>query len=125
MKAENKDILKEPSTSYEGKYSYADYLTWQIDGGKPQATGMKVALPVGFHLVTVTAQDDRQPFRSATPRNFVLRTDLIVHELLTHRVFVYLRRDWKLRTASFEPFVLGRITYRTRDVAIDLFEGSK
>jgi hypothetical protein len=27
----------------------------QIDGGKPQPTGMKVALPVGFHLVTVTA----------------------------------------------------------------------
>ena len=27
----------------------------QIDGGKPQPTGMKIALPVGFHLVTVTA----------------------------------------------------------------------
>ncbi|HEX6084350.1 MAG TPA: hypothetical protein VF266_07480 [Thermoanaerobaculia bacterium] len=65
------------------------------------------------------------PPSQTTPRNFVLRTDLIVHELLTHRVFVYLRRDWKLRTASFEPFVLGRITYRTRDVAIDLFEGSE
>ncbi|MEX2592592.1 MAG: Uma2 family endonuclease [Anditalea sp.] len=28
---ENKEIVKEPSTSYSGKYSYADYLTWQID----------------------------------------------------------------------------------------------
>jgi len=28
----------------------------QIDGGKPQPTGMKVALPVGFHVVTVTAE---------------------------------------------------------------------
>jgi len=27
----------------------------QIDGGKPQPTGMKVALPAGYHLVTVTA----------------------------------------------------------------------
>jgi hypothetical protein len=58
-------------------------------------------------------------------RNFVLRTDLIVHELLTHRLFVYLRRDWKLTTATFEPFVLGRITYRTRDLAIDLFDRSE
>jgi hypothetical protein len=65
------------------------------------------------------------PPSQATPRNFVLRTDLVVHELLTHRLFVYLRRDWKLRAASIEPFVLGRITYRMRDLAIDLFEGGE
>ena len=64
------------------------------------------------------------PPSQATPRNFVLRTDLVVHELLTHRLFVYLRRDWKLKAASAEPFVLGRITYRTSDLAIDLFESS-
>ena len=52
------------------------------------------------------------------------RADLVVHELLTHRLYVYLRRDWKLRAAAAEPFVLGRVTYRTRDLAIDLFEGS-
>ncbi|HLW19608.1 MAG TPA: Uma2 family endonuclease [Cyclobacteriaceae bacterium] len=28
---ESKDVVKEPSASYEGKYSYADYLTWQVD----------------------------------------------------------------------------------------------
>jgi Uma2 family endonuclease len=28
---ENKPTVNEPSTSYSGKYSYADYLTWQID----------------------------------------------------------------------------------------------
>jgi hypothetical protein len=65
------------------------------------------------------------PPSQPTPRNFVLRTDLVVHELLTHRLFVYLRRDWKLRAARFEPFVLGRITYRTSDLAIDLFEGGE
>lgn len=65
------------------------------------------------------------PPSQPTPRNFVLRTDLVVHELLTHKLFVYLRRDWKLRAVSTEPFVLGRITYRTRALAIDLFEGSK
>jgi hypothetical protein len=65
------------------------------------------------------------PPSRTTPRNFVLRTDLIVHELLTHKLFVYLRRDWKLRAATVEPFVLGRITYRTRNLAVDLFEGSE
>ena len=65
------------------------------------------------------------PPSQMTPRNFVLRTDLVVHELLTHRLFVYLRRDWKLRAARVEPFVLGRITYRTTHLAIDLFEDSE
>ncbi|HYH06322.1 MAG TPA: hypothetical protein VEK11_04595 [Thermoanaerobaculia bacterium] len=74
------------------------------------------------HLYVTAALVPPSP---ATPRNFVLRTDLIVHELLTHRLFVYLRRDWKLKAARVEPFVLGRITYRTRDLAIDLFEGSE
>ena len=31
MTEENKNLLNEPSTSYTGKYSYADYLTWQLD----------------------------------------------------------------------------------------------
>lgn len=61
----------------------------------------------------------------ATPRNFMLRTDLVVHELLTHRLFVYLRPDWQVRAVSAEPFVLGRITYRTSDLAVDLFEGGE
>ena len=31
MKEEHKNLLKEPSTYYTGKYSYADYLSWQLD----------------------------------------------------------------------------------------------
>src|SRR5690554_2720178 len=64
MKTEdNKDMLKEPSTSYEGKYSYADYLTWQLDEmveiirGKlfkmtaaPSRIHQKVALKLGSSL---------------------------------------------------------------------------
>src|SRR5688572_5291606 len=64
MKTEkNKDILKEPSASYEGKYSYADYLTWQLDEmveiikGKlfkmtaaPNRIHQKVALKLGSSL---------------------------------------------------------------------------
>lgn len=65
------------------------------------------------------------PPSQLTPRNFVLRTDLIVHELLTHRLVAYLRLDWKVKAASVEPFVLGRIMYRMHDLAIDLFEAKE
>ena len=84
--------------------------------------GMGHSEAVVAHLyVTAALVPPSQP----TPRNFVLRTDLVVHELLTHRLFVYLRRDWKVKAASVAPFILGRITYRTREVAVDLFEESE
>mgnify|MGYP006192367219 CR=1 FL=1 len=61
---EGKEILKEPSTSYEGKYSYADYLNWQMDDmveiikGKlfkmtpaPSRLHQKIALKLGSDLL--------------------------------------------------------------------------
>jgi len=110
-----------------------DHLTASNQDGTPWCTEVRdveiVIEPGSGHsdtgvahvYVKVAVVPPSQP----TPRNFVLRTNLIVHELLTHRLFVYLRRDWKLGAASFEPFVLGRITYRTSEIAVDLFEGRK
>ena len=86
---------------------------------EPGAGHLQAGVP---HLYVTVAL---VPPSQQTPRNFVLRTDLIVHELLTHRLFVYLRRDWKVSAASPEPFLLGRITYRTSELAIDLFEGGE
>lgn len=73
----------------------------------------------------ISSTDALIPPSPPTPRNFVLRTDLVVHELLTHRLFVYLRRDWRVKAANVEPFLLGRITYQTHDFAIDLFESAR
>jgi Uma2 family endonuclease len=60
---EMKPIMKEPSTSYEGKYSYADYLNWPMDEmveiikGKlfkmtlaPSRLHQKIALKLGSGL---------------------------------------------------------------------------
>ena len=103
----------------------ADHLTAADRDGTVWRTEVRdVAIVIepgaGAHVYVTAALVPPSP---PTPRNFVLRTDLVVHELLTHRLFVYLRRDWKLRAASTEPFLLGRITYRTRDLAVGLFEG--
>ena len=102
-----------------------DHLTASHRDGALWCTEVRdveiVIEPAGAAHVYVTAA--LVPPSQPTPRNFVLRTDLIVHELLTHRLFVYLRRDWKVRAGSAEPFLLGRITYRRSDLAIDLFEG--
>src|SRR5690554_3302166 len=64
---ENKELLKEPNASYEGNYSYADYLTWdmaemvEIIKGKlfkmtaaPNRIHQKIALKLGaalFHFL--------------------------------------------------------------------------
>ena len=63
MEAENKNLLKEPSISYTGKYSYADYLTWQLDemveiiegklfrmAAAPSRIHQKVAGKLHYHL---------------------------------------------------------------------------
>jgi hypothetical protein len=108
----------------------ADHLTaFNRDGGvwRTNVRDIRVVMePAAGHsgagvahlYVTATLVPPTQP----TPRNFRLRTDLIVHELLTHRLYLYLRRDWKVKAASAAPFALGRITYRTHELAIDLFQ---
>lgn len=104
----------------------ADHLTaFHRDGTVwcTEVRDIEIVSEAGVAHLYVTAA--LVPPSQATPRNFVLRTDLVVHELLTHRLFVYLRRDWKLKAASTQPFVLGRITYRTSSLAIDLFESSE
>jgi hypothetical protein len=103
----------------------ADHLTASHPDGTRWCTevrDVKIVSEAGVAHIYVTAA--LIPRSQPTPRNFVLRTTLIVHELFTHRLFVYLRRDWKIRAANVEPFVLGRITYRTNILAIDLFEGT-
>ena len=110
----------------------ADHLTASDRDGTPWCTEVRdvtiVIEPAAGHsnagVPHLYVMASLVPPSQVTPRNFVLRTDLVVHELLTHRLFVYLRRDWKLRAPSVEPFLLGRFTYRTRELAIDLFEGS-
>lgn len=105
----------------------ADHLTASDRNGTVWCTEVRdieiVIEPGAGHHLYVTAA--LVPPSQATPRNFVLRTDLIVHELLTHRLYVYLRRDWKLKAASAEPLVLGRFTYRTNNLVIDLFESGE
>lgn len=104
----------------------ADHLTASDRDGTAWCTEVRdveIVSEAGVAHLYVTAA--LVPPSQVTPRNFVLRTDLVVHELLTHRLYVYLRRDWKLKAASAEPFVLGRMTYRTNSLAIDLFEGSE
>jgi hypothetical protein len=110
----------------------ADHLTASLPDGTVWRTEVRdVAIVIepgaahseGVAHLYVTAA--LIPSSKSTPRNFVLRTDLVVHELLTHRLYVYLRRDWKVSAAGVEPFILGRITYRTHHLAIDLFEGNE
>ena len=64
MKSEDKDLVKEPFTEY-GVYSYADYLTWEIDemvelikgkvfrsaAAAPRKKHQEIVLQLGSHLL--------------------------------------------------------------------------
>lgn len=55
--------------------------------------------------------------RSSSVRNFRLRTDLIVHQIVTHKIVVFIRRD-ELRPKAALPESAGRLTYRVHELTI-------
>jgi hypothetical protein len=50
-------------------------------------------------------------------RTFRLRSDLIVHQLVTHKLMVFIRRD-KRRPKATLPETAGRLTYRVHELKI-------
>lgn len=55
--------------------------------------------------------------RSSSVRTFRLRTDLIVHQLVTHKILVFIRRDEQRPKATL-PENVGRFTYRVHELTI-------
>jgi hypothetical protein len=55
--------------------------------------------------------------RSSSVRTFRLRSDLIVHQLVTHKILVFIRRD-ELRPKASLPQSIGRLTYRVHELAM-------
>ena len=57
------------------------------------------------------------PDRSSSVRAFRLRSDLIVHQLVTHKLQVFIRRD-ELRPKAALPESVGRLTYRVHELTV-------
>ncbi|HEX7707426.1 MAG TPA: hypothetical protein VF701_13300 [Thermoanaerobaculia bacterium] len=55
--------------------------------------------------------------RSSSVRSFRLRSDLIVHQLITHKIMVFIRRD-DLRPKATMPESVGRLTYRVHELTM-------
>jgi hypothetical protein len=55
--------------------------------------------------------------RASSVRTFRLRSDLIVHQLVTHKLMVFIRRD-ALRPKATMPESVGRFTYRVHELTI-------
>jgi hypothetical protein len=55
--------------------------------------------------------------RASSVRTFRLRSDLIVHQLVTHKIVVFVRRD-ELRAKATLPETVGRLTYRVHEVMV-------
>jgi hypothetical protein len=55
--------------------------------------------------------------RSHSVRTFRLRSDLIVHQLITHKILVFIRRDERWPKATL-PESIGRLTYRVHELTL-------
>jgi hypothetical protein len=55
--------------------------------------------------------------RSSSVRTFRLRSDLVVHQLVTHKILLFIRRDERRPEAAL-PESVGRLTYRVHELTI-------
>jgi hypothetical protein len=55
--------------------------------------------------------------RATSIRTFRLRSDLIVHQLVTHKILVFIRRD-ESRPKATLPETAGRLTYRVHELTM-------
>ncbi|HEX9984915.1 MAG TPA: hypothetical protein VGF69_16760 [Thermoanaerobaculia bacterium] len=62
-----------------------------------------------------TTGEERRHRRSV--RTFRLRGDPIVHQLITHKIMVFIRRD-DLRPKTTLPENVGRLTYRVHELTV-------
>ncbi|QRN95017.1 HupE/UreJ family protein [Archangium violaceum] len=65
-----------------------------------------------------------QPPPGAATGAFTLRYDAIVHRVVTHKVFVSIRSDFKNGVLSDQPELLGVLRYRSTDLVIDRSNGT-
>ncbi|APR75733.1 Membrane protein [Minicystis rosea] len=65
-----------------------------------------------------------QPPEGATTSAFTLRDDVILHRVVTHKIFVSVRRDFKTGVFSDHPEMLGVLRYQRTSLAVDRAHGS-
>lgn len=65
-----------------------------------------------------------RPPDGATPRAFTLRDDVILHRVVTHKIFLSVRRDFDGAIFSDHPEVLGLLQYQRESIVVDRTAGS-
>jgi len=64
------------------------------------------------------------PPAQVSPRTFTLESDLVEHQVVSHKTFVVLKSDWKTGVFSNESKLLDVLRYLNNSVRVDLGEGS-
>jgi hypothetical protein len=66
-----------------------------------------------------------RPPEGAPLRVFTLDYDVVAHEVMSHRAFVFIRNDWNsARFANQQPEAVGMIHFQEKSVKIDRTQGS-
>lgn len=106
--SEHFSILDTDGTPWNARFESAAIVA---DGGAPE---LQVRLWLSPREGS-TIGEERRDRRSA--RTFRLRSDLIVHQLVTHKIMVFIRRDERRPEAAL-PESVGRLTYRVHELTM-------
>lgn len=99
------------------KYVSEHFSILDADGTRWNARFEDVAIVAEGGASELRVQLWLFPRSSTSVRTFRLRSDLIVHQLVTHKIMVFIRRD-ALRPKATMPESVGRLTYRVHELAM-------
>jgi HupE / UreJ protein len=87
--------------SVDGQQWSIQFSTMQLDSTEQEATGKYLELAIDFLLT---------PPSTTTTRKFTLFYDAVVHQLVTHKIFVTIKNDFATGRIDSSPIQLGVIS---------------
>jgi hypothetical protein len=101
------------------------HLSARTRGGEPFSVEVS---SVGQRRVddgdAIVARVELRAPRGESARVFVLNSDLIVHEVMTHNTYMFVRRDLATGLVDDEPQLLGMMHFQNKQLAIDRSSGT-
>ncbi len=104
------EYLKNHIHPMTGNASWAVDIT-DMKVGKAEQTQSGPYQEITFHLVLT-------PPANVSTRNFTLNYDVIMHQVVTHKALVGVRKDWESGKSGEQPFTVGIIEVDTKTTQI-------
>ena len=124
-------LSAEPNSSLnQFEQQLKSYISSHLQLGATASEPWRVEFSEGLRVtegespVDLVARIRFTPTDGATPRKFVLQSDLVQHEVVNHRILVFVRSDTSLQEPAPQPRLAGMIRYLGNAIQMDRLQGT-